>query len=82
MELAMERNAILGKVVELVAETLECEEDALSDGSRFDDLGADSFDLLELVTAFEDEFGLTMDDDALQKIETIGDAVDAIADAQ
>ncbi|MBR3317925.1 MAG: acyl carrier protein [Atopobiaceae bacterium] len=78
----MDRTAIREKVVELVGETLECEEEALTEDSRFDDLGADSFDLLELVTAFEDEFGLTMNDDALQQIETIGDAVDAIADAQ
>lgn len=78
----MDRTTIRDKVVELVSETLECEEDTLAEDSRFDDLGADSFDLLELVTAFEDEFGLTMNDDALQQIETIGDAVDAIADAQ
>ena len=78
----MDRSAIFAKVTELVSETLECDADELTEDSRFDDLGADSFDLLELVTAFEDEFGLTMDDDELAKIVTISDAVNAIEQAQ
>ena len=78
----MDLNDIRAKVVELVAETLECDADSLTDDSRYDELGADSLDLLELVTAFEDEFGLTMDDDALGQIATVGDSVKAIADAQ
>lgn len=78
----MDRTEILNKVVELVADTLEVESDKIEESTRFDALGADSFDLLELVTAFEDEFGLTMDDDSLEQIATIGDAVDAIENAQ
>lgn len=78
----MDRTEILNKVVQLVSDTLEVESDKIEETSRFDALGADSFDLLELVTAFEDEFGLTMDDDSLEQIETIGDAVDAISNAQ
>ena len=78
----MDRTEILNKVVELVADTLEVEADKIEESTRFDALGADSFDLLELVTAFEDEFGLTMDDDSFEQIATIGDAVDAIENAQ
>ena len=78
----MDRAAILSKVVALVAETLEIDEAKVTETARFDELGADSFDLLELVTAFEDEFGLTMDDDSLMEIATVSDAVDAIASAQ
>lgn len=78
----MDRNAIFAKVKDLVVETLECDEAGITEATRYDALGADSFDLLELVTAFEDEFGTTMDDDALQQIETIGDSVDAIVAAQ
>ncbi|MDO4538021.1 MAG: acyl carrier protein [Coriobacteriales bacterium] len=77
----MDRDAVLAKVVSLVCETLEVEEDAVTEDARFEDLGADSFDLLELVTAFEDEFGRSMDDDALEQIATVGDAVDAICAA-
>ena len=65
-----------------MSETLECDRDSVEEGTSFSDLGADSFDLLELVTAFEDEFGKTLDDDALQGIETVKDAVDAIENAQ
>ena len=78
----MDRDQILAKVATLVSETLEVNEDEVSESLAFADLGADSFDLLELGTAFEDEFGLTMDDDALGDIKTVGDVVDAIVDAQ
>ena len=78
----MDRAAIMEKVRALVSETLECDRDSVEEGTSFSDLGADSFDLLELVTAFEDEFGKTLDDDALQGIETVKDAVDAIENAQ
>ena len=78
----MDRKEILEKVIELVSETLEIDEEEIDEGKRFDDLGADSFDLLELVTAFEDEFGVTMDDDSLEDIQTVGDAVDALVDLQ
>ncbi len=78
----MDRTEIRAKVIDLVSETLECEADTLTDDARYEDLGADSFDLLELVTAFEDEFGFTMDDDALANIETIGDSIEAIVGAK
>ena len=74
----MERSDILAKVVSLTADELEADAAGLDESTEFKSLGADSFDLLELVTAFEDEFGSTLDD-SLQKIQTLGDAVDAIA---
>ena len=78
----MDRAAILDKVKDLISETLECDKDSVEEDSKFEDLGADSFDLLELVTAFEDEFDTTLDDDSLQNIKTVKDAVDAIEKAQ
>jgi acyl carrier protein len=78
----MNHQEILDKVVEIVSENLEVDEAEVTEEVSFDDLGADSFDKLELVTAFEDEFGLTLDDETLEKIQTIGDAVEAIASAQ
>ena len=74
----MDRDSILEKVVSLTAETLDVEADDLSADSVFKELGADSFDLLELVTAFEDEFGRTLEDEDLEAIVNLGDAVDAI----
>ena len=78
----MERSAIYAKVCDLVVETLEVDATDVTEDTRFSDLGADSFDLLELVTAFEDEFGLTMDDESLAQIETVSDAINAIEAAQ
>lgn len=79
----MDRDAILQKVIEVVNDTLDVPSDVeLSEQTSFKDLGADSFDLLELVTALEDELDMQFDDDAVQAIATIGQAVDAIADAQ
>lgn len=79
----MDRIAVFDKVCELVQETLELDEDVeLRDDSAFKDLGADSFDLLELVNALEEEFDMEFDDEALTRIQTIGDAVDGLLEAQ
>lgn len=77
----MDRNEILQKVKDLVVETLEVSADEIDESTAYEDLGADSFDMLELVTAMEDEFGATMDEDQLGTIKTIGDTVDAVAAA-
>ena len=76
----MDRDAILQKVIEVVNDTLDIADGTkLTEQTSFKDLGADSFDLLELVTALEDELDMQFDDDAVQSIATIGQAVDAIA---
>ena len=79
----MDRNEILERVVEIVNETLDIDEGIeIDESTDFKSLGADSFDLLELVTTMEDEFDLTFDDEALEAIATVRDAVDAIEGAQ
>jgi acyl carrier protein len=45
------------------------------DASFIDDLGADSLDIVELVMAFEEEFGVEIPDDAAEKIATVQDAI-------
>ena len=76
----MDRDAILQKVIEVVNDTLDIADGIeLTEQTSFKDLGADSFDLLELVTALEDELDMQFDDDAVQSIAAIGQAVDAIA---
>ena len=45
------------------------------DAKFIDDLGADSLDTVELVMAFEEEFGIEIPDDAAEKIQTVGDAI-------
>lgn len=79
----MERKEILEQVIQVVGETLDVADDVeLTEDTNLKELGADSFDLLELVTALEDEFGLTLDDDDVEKIATIGQVVDAIKNAE
>ena len=74
----MDRDEISQKVIALVAETMDLDPDTLDDDTSFESLEADSLDRIEMVTAMEDEFGVTVDDDDLEAIETIGDAVDAV----
>jgi acyl carrier protein len=52
------------------------------EASFIDDLGADSLDTVELVMAFEEEFGIEIPDDAAEHIQTVGDAVKFIDKAQ
>ena len=67
------------RVKKIVVEHLGVEEDKVSDSASFiDDLGADSLDTVELVMAFEEEFGCEIPDDAAEKILTVKDAIDFI----
>ena len=67
---------VLDRVKKIVVEHLSVEESSISDSSSFiDDLGADSLDTVELVMAFEEEFGIEIPDDAAETIQTVGDAV-------
>jgi acyl carrier protein len=63
------------RVAKIVVEHLGVEADKVTqDASFIDDLGADSLDIVELVMAFEEEFGVEIPDDAAEKITTVGDA--------
>ena len=67
---------VLDRVKKIVVEHLSVEESSISSSSSFiDDLGADSLDTVELVMAFEEEFGIEIPDDAAETIQTVGDAV-------
>ncbi len=67
------------RVKKIVVNYLNVEEEKVTEKASFiDDLGADSLDTVELVMAFEEEFGVEIPDDAAEKIQTVGDAVDFI----
>ena len=69
------------RVKKSVVEHLGVEADKVTEGARFiDDLGADSLDIVELVMAFEEEFGVEIPDDAAEKISTVSDAIKYIND--
>ena len=70
---------VLNRVKKIVVEHLSVEESTISDTSSFiDDLGADSLDTVELVMAFEEEFGIEIPDDAAETIQTVQNAIDYI----
>ena len=67
------------RVKKIVAEHLGVEETKVTDNANFiDDLGADSLDTVELVMAFEEEFGCEIPDEEAEKIQTVQDAVNYI----
>ena len=71
------------RIRKIVVEHLGVEEDKVVESASFiDDLGADSLDTVELVMAFEEEFGIEIPDDAAETIQTFGDAVKFIKGAQ
>ena len=67
---------IADRVKKIVVEHLGVEESKVTDSASFiDDLGADSLDTVELVMAFEEEFGCEIPDDAAEKILTVNNAI-------
>ena len=75
-----ENKEIFEKVKKIIIDHLGVEESKISESASFvDDLGADSLDQVELVMAFEEEFGVEIPDDAAEKITTVGSAVEYIS---
>ena len=68
--------SIDARVREIIINELGVEPEKVTDDASFvDDLGADSLDTVELVMAFEEEFGLDIPDEDAEKMRTVGDAV-------
>lgn len=73
------KEQIFDKVKEIIVDQLGVEEDEVALESSFvEDLGADSLDIVELIMALEEEFGLEIPDDEAEKISTVNDAVEYI----
>ncbi len=75
---------ILEKVKELIADQLDvADKESITEGSSItDDLGADSLDVVDLVMALEDEFGIEIPEDEVENIKTVGDIIKYIEDKQ
>jgi acyl carrier protein len=73
----MDQKEVFEKVRAIIVEQLGADESKVTmDASFRDDLEADSLDLVELIMAFEEEFGGEISDEEAQKITTVGEAVD------
>ncbi len=67
---------ILERLKEIVAEQLEIEAETITAETRLnEDLNADSLDVVEMLMALEDEFGVDIPDEEIEKMKTIGDVV-------
>jgi len=75
----MERDELLQKIKEIVADKLSISEDQVTEEASFiDDLGADSLDTVELVMALEDEFDMDIPDEDAEKLTTVGKAIEYV----
>ena len=69
------------RVKEIIVNQLNVNEEQITPQASFlDDLGADSLDTVELIMAFEEEFGIEIPDEAAEKIVTVGNAVKYISE--
>ena len=70
---------IFEKLKDIIAEQLSVEADEVNlDANIQDDLGADSLDVVDLITTIEDEFDISIPDEAVEEIKTVGDIVNYI----
>jgi acyl carrier protein len=75
----MEEKEIREKVVLIVKDKLGVEEDKIIDSAKYvDDLGADSLTLVDIAMALEDEFGMKIPDEDIEKITTVGNTLQYI----
>lgn len=79
----MEREEILEKIKEITADRLGVEETEVTPEASFrQDLEADSLDLVELIMELEEQFGMEIPDEEAEKITTVEEAVDYVAEHQ
>ncbi len=75
--------SVSDRVIDIVAEQLGVDRDKISAETHFvNDLGADSLDTVELVMELEEEFDINIPDDAAEKIQRVGEAIEFIEKAQ
>ena len=77
----MAEKSVADRVKEIIVEQLGVNPDQVTPEAKFiEDLGADSLDTVELVMAFEEEFGAEIPDEDAEKLQTVGDVIKYIED--
>ncbi len=71
-------SSVFDKIKKIVIEQLDVEEENISLETSFEDLDADSLDIVELIMALEEEFGIEIPDEDGEKLTTVGAAVEYI----
>ena len=66
------------QVISIIAEQLGISESEINEETAFADLGADSLDLFQIISALEEEFDMEFENDDAEKIKTVGDAIEYI----
>ncbi len=75
----MDRDEILSKVIAAIVDQIPVDSQDIEESTYLEtDLEVDSLDLLQIVTAIEDEFEIEIDDEAFEQVKTVGDAVNYI----
>lgn len=70
------------KLVKIIAEIMGVDAESIHENTTFvDDLGADSIDVAQIIMGIEEEFDIEIPEEAVEKITTVGDAVEAIKNA-
>ena len=69
----------LEKIKASIAEVLNIDADSITEDTTFvDDLGADSLDIFQIIMGIEEEYDIELDNESVEQIQTVGDAVEAI----
>ncbi|MCQ4726379.1 acyl carrier protein [Anaerotignum faecicola] len=66
------------QVIAIIAEQLGISESEINEETVFADLGADSLDLFQIISALEEEFNIEFDNEDVEKIKSVGDAVEYV----
>lgn len=69
----------LEKIKAIIAEVLNIDADSITEDTTFvDDLGADSLDIFQIIMGIEEEYDIELDNESVEQIQTVGDAVETI----
>ncbi len=75
---AFDKDDTSNKVVDVVAEKLSVDKNTVTKASTFEDLGADSLDMVEIIMKCEEQFGIEINDEDAEKMNSLSDAISYI----